>query len=59
MNSEFYNLIGGFYFWLFIKFCQTKLSEEQDNKYRSRNLFTAFLINLLIIILICFIFIKF
>lgn len=31
--------IGGFFWWLLIRFGKTKLKEEQDHKYSARNIF--------------------
>jgi|GEM_PF-989373 len=31
--------IGGFLWWLLIKFCKTSLEKEQDHKYSARNIF--------------------
>ena len=50
MNASFYNLLGGFYWWIFIKFCQTKLKEEQADKNRIRNLTFVSILNILLII---------
>jgi hypothetical protein len=57
--SDFYNLLGGFYWWLLVKFCQTKLKEEQAQVNKIRNLIFVFLMNILLIITIVLFFIYF
>ncbi|TDP61086.1 hypothetical protein BC748_0696 [Flavobacterium dankookense] len=49
MNTDFYNLLGGFYCWIF-KFCKTKLADEQAEKNKTRNLLTAFILNLTFVV---------
>lgn len=39
MRYELFHEIGGFIYWLFFKFCRTKLSEENKIKNRERNIF--------------------
>lgn len=58
MNSDFYHLLGGFYCWIF-KFCQTKLSVEQNEENKTRNLLTAFVVNLIFAAAIVLFFIYF
>lgn len=50
MKADFYNLLGGIYWWIFIKFCQTKLKEEQADKNRIRNLIFVSFLNIMFII---------
>ena len=40
--------IGGFLWWLFIKFCKTKLEDEQKEEKWSRNIFFLIVIGLTI-----------
>ena len=56
-NSRFegLNMFGGFLVWVFIKFCRTKLSEEQQEKNVPRNI----LVFCISIVLICFLNFKF
>ncbi len=49
MNTDFYNLLGGFYCWVF-KLCKTKLKDEQNEKNKTRNLLTAFILNLTFVV---------
>lgn len=58
MSTDLYNLLGGFYCWLF-KFCQTKLSDEQNEENKTRNLLTAFVLNLIFIAAIVLFFLYF
>jgi hypothetical protein len=48
MRYELLTDIGGFIWWLLIRFCSTKLEEEQTKEKWSRNMFvfivTAYLI---------------
>ena len=39
MRYELLADIGGFLWWLLIKFCSTKLKDEQTKKKWSRNIF--------------------
>jgi hypothetical protein len=38
MRYELLTDIGGFLWWIFIKFCSTKLEEEQTKEKWSRNI---------------------
>lgn len=40
--------IGGFLWWLFIKFCKTNLKEEQTESKWSRNIFVLLVFGTLI-----------
>jgi hypothetical protein len=40
--------IGGFLWWLLIKFCKTKLEDEQKEENWSRNIFFLIIIGLVI-----------
>lgn len=44
--------IGGFLWWLFIKFCKTDLKDEQKENKWSRNILTFLLFGLLIVFII-------
>ena len=48
---DFYNLQGGLYWWLFIRFCQTKLKDEQAEINKSRNLIFVSLLNMLLLVI--------
>lgn len=39
MRYELLTDLGGFLWWLFIKFCKTDLKEEQSKEKWSRNIF--------------------
>ena len=52
MKTDFYNLLGGFYWWLFVKFCQTKLADEQNEINKVRNLVFVSFVNIIIIVFI-------
>jgi hypothetical protein len=39
MRFQLENDIGGFLWWLLIKFCKTNLKEEQSKEKWSRNIF--------------------
>jgi hypothetical protein len=53
MRFEDFSDIGGFLWWLLIKFCKTKLEEEQVKQKWSRNiiflLFIFYLVSLIFI----------
>ena len=36
---EYHAQLGGFWYWIIIKFFKTKLSDEQADRNRRRNLF--------------------
>jgi hypothetical protein len=38
MNYLFFSDFGGFIWWVFIKFCSTRLEEEQAKEKESRNI---------------------
>jgi hypothetical protein len=54
MSYKFQALVGGFIWWILIKFCRTKLENEQEEKYDSRNIFLFYVL----IIIIGFISVK-
>ena len=58
-NTHFFSDIGALIYWIFIKFCQSKLNDEMSEKYKNRNLTTYGLFNLLILILIILFFLYF
>jgi hypothetical protein len=43
---EYHAQLGGFWYWILIKFGRTKLSDEQADKNRRRNLFFLCFINI-------------
>lgn len=49
---EFHADLGALGWWILIKFCKTKLSDEQANENRRRNLFFLSFINIIIISII-------
>ncbi|KFF05920.1 hypothetical protein [Flavobacterium reichenbachii] len=52
---EFHSDLGGLWYWILIKFCRTKLSDEQADKNRRRNLFFLSFLNILLFIMIYFV----
>lgn len=44
MTFTIYSDIGGFFWWLLIKFCKTELKEEQSEKHWARNIFVLIFI---------------
>jgi hypothetical protein len=46
--------IGGFLWWLFIKFCKTNLKEEQTKSKWSRNIFVFLVFETLIVFILSF-----
>jgi hypothetical protein len=44
---EFHAYVGGLWYWILIKFCQTKLADEQANENRRRNLFFLAFLNII------------
>lgn len=46
---EYHANMGGFWYWILIKLCQTKLSDEQADKNRIRNLFFLCFINIIFV----------
>jgi hypothetical protein len=48
MRYEIFTDLGGFLWWLFIKFGKTDLRNEQTQKKWSRNLFFLILVGLII-----------
>lgn len=55
-NTQFYADMGAIIWWIFFKFCQSKLTDEMAEKNKVRNLIVAgsfnFLLPLLIILLL-------
>ncbi len=43
---EYHAYMGGFWYWILIKFGRTKLSDEQADKNRRQNLFFLCFINI-------------
>jgi hypothetical protein len=46
---EYHANLGGLWWWILIKFCKTKLSDEQTNEKRRRNLYFLFFINIIFV----------
>lgn len=46
---EFHADLGGLWYWILVKFCKTKLSDEQADENRRRNLYFLFFINTIFI----------
>jgi len=57
-NTQFYADMGAIVWWIFFKFCQSKLTDEMAEKKKVRNLIVAGLLNFLIPILIIIFFIQ-
>jgi len=57
-NTQFYADMGAIVWWIFFKFCQSKLTDEMAEKNKVRNLIVAGLLNFLIPILIIIFFIQ-
>lgn len=36
--------IGGFLWWIFVRFCKTDLKEEQSKNYWARNIFVLIMV---------------
>ncbi len=53
--SGFYNLAGGFLWWILIKFCSTNLSEEQSDIHKKRNQWFFYLIQIVACLFIIYI----
>ncbi len=45
---EFHAYFGGLWWWILIRFCRTKLADEQSDKNRRRNLYFLCFLNILI-----------
>lgn len=54
---EYHAYLGGFWYWLLIKFCRTKLSDEQADQNRRRNLFFLSFLNILLFLIVAYIFV--
>ena len=48
MSYMFLHYLGGIVYWIFVKFCKTKLDDEYKNEHIERNIFT-FLVSVLVI----------
>lgn len=46
---EYHANMGGFWYWILIKFGRTKLSDEQADQNRRRNLFFLFFLNIIFV----------
>jgi len=49
---EYHAQLGGFLYWILIKFGRTKLSDEQADKNRRRNLFFLWFINIIFVLIV-------
>ncbi len=47
MRYRIYSDIGGFLWWLLIKFCKTKLEDEQTSDKWSRNIFFLIVVGII------------
>ena len=48
---EFHAYFGGLWWWILIRFCRTKLADEQADKNRRRNLYFLSFLNIIIVII--------
>ncbi|EJL60932.1 hypothetical protein PMI10_03610 [Flavobacterium sp. CF136] len=49
---EFHADFGGLCYWILIKFCRTKLSDEQTIENKRRNLFFLSFLNIIFIFIV-------
>jgi hypothetical protein len=49
---EYHAQLGGFWYWILIKFFKTKFSDEQADKNRRRNLFFLWFINIFFVLIV-------
>lgn len=49
---EYHVRLGGFWYWIIIKFGRTKLSDEQADRNRRRNLFFLWFINIIFVLIV-------
>jgi len=49
---EYHAQLGGFWYWIIIKFFKTKLSDEQADRNRRRNLFFLWFINIIFVLIV-------
>jgi hypothetical protein len=47
MRYPFLHYLGGFLWWLIIKFCRTKLEDEQAEQKRVRNILFSIILGLI------------
>jgi len=52
--TDFYNQLGGFLWWILIKFCQTKLLDETSEINKVRNLLFISLFNFIFLFLLIY-----
>lgn len=52
MRYEDYADLGGFFWWVLIKFCKTSLEEEQTKENWSRNIIFLIFIGMIIALLV-------
>ncbi|WP_177190217.1 hypothetical protein [Myroides guanonis] len=44
MTYSIYSDLGGFLWWIFVRFCKTDLKEEQSKNYWARNIFVLIMV---------------
>jgi len=49
---EFHSNLGGLWYWILIKHCQTKLSEEQTGENKRRNLYFLSFLNIVFVLIV-------
>ncbi|OCB77747.1 hypothetical protein B0A79_10800 [Flavobacterium piscis] len=49
---EYHAQLGGFWYWILIKLGRTKLSDEQADRNRTRNLFFLWFINIIFVLIV-------
>jgi len=49
---EYHAQLGGFWYWIIIKFFKTKLYDEQADRNRRRNLFFLWFINIIFVLIV-------
>jgi hypothetical protein len=49
MRYELYTDIGGFFWWIMVRFCKTKLEDEQSKDNWSRNILFLLLIGMILV----------
>ena len=54
MGHPLFRYLGGYIWWIFVKFCKTKIEDEQKMENAARNIFTS----IVMIIFIAFVCIK-
>lgn len=54
MGNPLFRYLGGYIWWIFIKFCRTEIEDEQKIENAARNIFTS----IVVIMIIAFVSIK-